>query len=92
MIKKQTIENLADLARLEISKKKKEKLRKDISEVLEYIEKLNEVDTSHVNFKSTSPILNQIRKDKVKDISKSQKEDMRSMGKNRKNYFQVESI
>lgn len=92
MIEKQTIENLANLARLEISEEKKDKLRKDISEVLEYIEKLNEVNTSQVDFKAISPVVNQVREDKVKDTPKSQKENMRSMGKSKDDYFQVESV
>jgi aspartyl-tRNA(Asn)/glutamyl-tRNA(Gln) amidotransferase subunit C len=92
MLKKQTIEKYADLAHLEIEEDKKEKIRKDISNVLDYIEKLQEVDTSQIDFKSISPVVNQTRKDKVSDTGETEKEKMKSMGKNKDDYFQVESI
>ncbi len=92
MLKKETVEKIADLARLEIDKKTKERMREDLSEVLDYVEKLKEVDTSGVDFKSTSPIKNRARKDIAKDTSDPEKEKMRSMGKHKEDYFQVESI
>ncbi|MGM0439201.1 MAG: Asp-tRNA(Asn)/Glu-tRNA(Gln) amidotransferase subunit GatC, partial [Patescibacteria group bacterium] len=92
MLKKETVEKIADLAHLKISEEKKEKMQKDLSEVLDYVEKLEEVDTSDVDFKAISPIKNRVRKDKVEDTDQATKEKMRSMGKNRDDYFQVESI
>ncbi|MFH1508738.1 MAG: Asp-tRNA(Asn)/Glu-tRNA(Gln) amidotransferase subunit GatC [bacterium] len=47
-ITKQDIEYLARLARLELSEEEKEKFTSEISSVLEYIEKLNEVDTKGI--------------------------------------------
>ncbi len=92
MLKKETVEKIAGLAHLEIEESKKDKIRKDLSEILEYVDKLNEVDTSGIDFKSISPIKNRLREDKVVDTEESQKEKMRSMGKNKDNYFQIESI
>ena len=92
MLNKETVEKIADLARIEISEEKKEKMSQDLSEVLDYIDKLEEVDTSEVDFKAISPIKNRIRKDKVKDADEKTKENMRSMGKSKDDYFQVESI
>ena len=92
MLKKETVEKIADLAHLEIDEEKKEKMATDISEVLDYIDKLSEVDTSDVDFKSISPIKNKVREDKVKDTSEKEKDDMRAMGKSKDDYFQVESI
>ena len=92
MLDKETVEKIADLAHLEIDEEKKEKMTKDLSEVLDYIDKLSEVDTSDVDFKSISPIKNKVREDKVKDTSEKEKDDMRAMGKSKDDYFQVESI
>ena len=92
MLDKETVEKIADLARIKIDEEKKEKMAKDLSEVLDYIDKLEEVDTSDVDFKSISPIKNRVRKDKVEDISEKERDNMRAMGKSKEDYFQVESI
>ncbi len=92
MLEKEKVKKIADLARIEISEKKQEKMSEDLSEILDYVEKLEEVDTSEVDFKAISPIKNRVRKDKVKDTDEKTKEKMRSMGKSKDDYFQVESI
>ena len=48
IIDKQTLEKLAELARIEISPDKEEKLLSDLSAVLGHFEELNEVDVSGV--------------------------------------------
>ncbi len=92
MLDKDTVEKIADLAHLEIEEEKKEKMAKDLTEVLNYIDKLEEVDTSDVDFKSISPIKNRVRKDVVRDTDQKTRDKMKSMGKSKDNYFQVESI
>lgn len=47
-INKRTLEHLAELARIELDKKNKEKLLKDLRKILEYFEELNEIDTAEV--------------------------------------------
>ena len=42
------VEHIAALARLEFDEAKKQQLVKDLNTMLAYIDKLNEVDTSHV--------------------------------------------
>lgn len=42
------IEYVARLARLELSKEEKEKFGKQLSDILQYIEKLNQLDTKNV--------------------------------------------
>ncbi len=92
MITKKTIKKISDLAHIELSDKEKEEISKNLIEILDYVDKLKKVDTSEVDFKSISPVKNKLRKDKVKDSKEKTKEVMRSMGKNKDNYFQVESI
>jgi aspartyl-tRNA(Asn)/glutamyl-tRNA(Gln) amidotransferase subunit C len=43
-----TIDKLANLARLEFNDSEKEAIKKDLSKILSYVEKLNEIDTTGV--------------------------------------------
>ncbi len=47
-INNETIDKLADLAKLEFNDQEKENLKKDLSRILSYIETLNQVDTEGV--------------------------------------------
>jgi aspartyl-tRNA(Asn)/glutamyl-tRNA(Gln) amidotransferase subunit C len=47
-ITNETIDKLADLAKLEFSVEERENLKKDLSKILSYIETLNQVDTEGV--------------------------------------------
>lgn len=42
------IKHIASLARIKINEKEEKSLKKDLSSILEYIDKLNEVDTTEV--------------------------------------------
>ncbi|HEY6011945.1 MAG TPA: Asp-tRNA(Asn)/Glu-tRNA(Gln) amidotransferase subunit GatC [Nitrospirota bacterium] len=47
-ISKQEVEHVAKLARLELSEQEKEKLTDQLSNILTYVEKLNELDTKGI--------------------------------------------
>ena len=47
-ISRTEVEHIADLARLELSESEIESLQSDLSQILEYVEQLNELDTTHV--------------------------------------------
>ncbi|MCD8740173.1 Asp-tRNA(Asn)/Glu-tRNA(Gln) amidotransferase subunit GatC [Mucilaginibacter roseus] len=47
-IDKQTVDKIAHLARLELAETEKEELMKDMSQILDFMAKLNEVDTAGV--------------------------------------------
>lgn len=64
MISKKEIERVAKLARLGLSDKEKEKYSKELSDILDYMEKLNEVDTKSVESTSqVTGLTNVLRKD-----------------------------
>ncbi len=66
-LNKKEIEHLALLARLGITKEEKEKFRSELSSILDYVAKLNQVDTKGV--KSTSQVtglFNIMREDKAR--------------------------
>ena len=47
-ISRQEVEHVAKLARLELSEQEKEKLTDQLSNILTYVEKLNELDTKGI--------------------------------------------
>ena len=47
-IDKETVDKIAHLARLEVAEDEKEQLIKDMSRILDFMDKLNEVDTTGV--------------------------------------------
>jgi aspartyl-tRNA(Asn)/glutamyl-tRNA(Gln) amidotransferase subunit C len=66
-ITKQEVENVAKLARLEITQAEKETFAKQLSQILTHVEKLNQYDTSGVE--PTATVLGQtnvFREDEVK--------------------------
>ena len=54
--RKFNIDNICNLARLNLNNKEKQNLTKDLDNILTYIEKLNELDTTSVE--ATSHVLN----------------------------------
>ncbi len=48
MIKKEEVEKMADLARLKLRDEEKESLRGDLSNIIDYVDKLKEADVSGV--------------------------------------------
>lgn len=54
-LSKETIEHLSKLALLELSEEEKEKLSKQLGDILDYFKKLNDLDTSNVD-PTTHPI------------------------------------
>ena len=66
VISDETIDYVGILAKLELSDEEKEKAKKDMEEMLDYIDKLNELDTSEVEPMShVFPVNNVFREDVV---------------------------
>lgn len=63
-ISKKEVEHVAKLARLGLGEKEKEKLSKDLSWILDYMEKLNKIDTKNIEPTSQATgLANIFRKD-----------------------------
>jgi len=63
---KQEVEHIAKLARLELADKEKEKFRTQLSEILDYVKKLQKVDLSKVEpTAQVTGLLNVTRQDLV---------------------------
>lgn len=66
IISDETIDYVGILAKLELNDEEKEKAKKDMEEMLDYIDKLNELDTSSVEPMShVFPVNNVFREDVV---------------------------
>ena len=48
-VSRQEVQHIADLARLEFSEDEEQKMAQELSSILEYVGKLNELDTSGVD-------------------------------------------
>jgi aspartyl-tRNA(Asn)/glutamyl-tRNA(Gln) amidotransferase subunit C len=67
-IDKKTLHKIAHLSRLEIKPEDEERLLKEMSSMVSFVKKLNEVDTTGVEPLTTmSHEINSMREDKVKD-------------------------
>lgn len=66
IINDETIEYVGILAKLELSEEEREQAKKDIGRMLDYIDKLNELDTSGVEpLSHVFPVSNVFREDIV---------------------------
>lgn len=66
VISDETIEYVGILAKLELNKEEQERAKKDMGEMLDYIDKLNELDTTGVEPMShVFPVQNVFREDVV---------------------------
>ncbi len=64
---KQEVQHIADLARIKLSEKDEEKFQEQLSSILDYVNKLNEVDTKGVEPVShVSGLCNILREDEIK--------------------------
>lgn len=69
IISDETIEYVGILAKLELSDEEKEKAKSDMGKMLDYIDKLNELDTSSVEPMShVFPVNNVFREDEVVNV------------------------
>jgi len=72
MISKEQIEHIAKLARIELTEKEEEKFANDLSSILDYIDKLNKVDTENIKpIQQITGLESVVRKDEVKNPSTS---------------------
>lgn len=72
-VTKELVLHIAELAHLKLRDDEVEKFQKELDQILEYVEKLNEIDTSKVEpLSHPSPVINVFREDYVKKSIKSE--------------------
>lgn len=91
-IDKETVEKVAHLARLELNETEKEEMIKDMSKILDFMAKLNELDTSGVEpLVYMSDDVNVLREDEVKQRI-THEEALENAPKHDENYFLVAKV
>jgi aspartyl-tRNA(Asn)/glutamyl-tRNA(Gln) amidotransferase subunit C len=92
-IGKEEVKYIAKLARLGLSEKEIEKYQKELSAILDYIEKLKEVDVSKVEPTSHPlKIKNVMREDKERETFETPKKLLDLMPERKENYLKVKKI
>ncbi len=92
IIERKDVEYLSKLARIELSEEEKNKFEKDLGKILEYISKLNEVNTENIEpTYHVIPIKNVFREDSP-EKSTSKKEIIKNAPDRNSNFFKVPRI
>jgi aspartyl-tRNA(Asn)/glutamyl-tRNA(Gln) amidotransferase subunit C len=87
-----TIEKLAQLARLEFSDSEKEELKNDLSKILSYMDKLNEINTDGVEpLIHISDEVNVLREDVVEETI-TQQEALKNAPDKNSDYFKIPKV
>ncbi len=85
-------DKIAHLARLELDEKDAEKVMQDMTTIVEWVEKLNEVDTEGVEpLTSMSHELNAFREDKAK-TTLTHEEVLKNAPQRDENFFRVPKV
>lgn len=94
MLSKEETEHIAGLARLGLGEEEIERYQKDLSSILDYIEKLKEVDTGDIKpFTHPVEISNITRRDEVMPRNKEQTEKLIKLMPDQKDgYLKVKSV
>ena len=91
-ITKQEVEHVAKLARLELLEAKKEKLTDQLSNILTYVEKLNELDTRGVEPTSHVLDINNVMRDDVAHESLTQEQALANAPEKAAGHYKVPKI
>jgi aspartyl-tRNA(Asn)/glutamyl-tRNA(Gln) amidotransferase subunit C len=92
IIKREDVEYLSKLARIELKEEEKIKFEKDLEKILEYVSKLNEVNTENIPPSyHVLPIKNVFRED-IPEKSTQKKEILKNAPDRDENFFKVPRI
>lgn len=93
MLTKEQIKHIANLARLELSEAEELKYGQQLSAVLGYVDKLNEVDTSKTDITAqVSGLLNVWREDEVNSWNEQEVEAALSQGETAARQIKVKRV
>lgn len=75
-LKKKDVEHIANLARLELTSEEIKKLTSELSDILNYIDQLKEVDTTDTEpTAQVTGLLNVLREDETEDWNEQEKKE-----------------
>jgi len=77
LLNKDEVKKIANLARIEINDKESEKYSTELSDILGFVEKLNEVDTKNIEpIAHITGAKNVVREDKIIEYSEETKDNI----------------
>lgn len=92
-IEKKKIEEIAYLARLDLTEKDIEKYQKELSEILDFVETIQKVDTKDIEpTAQTTGLLNVYREDKKEQSRLSRDEILSNVPEKKDGYIKVKSV
>ncbi|MCM8772536.1 MAG: Asp-tRNA(Asn)/Glu-tRNA(Gln) amidotransferase subunit GatC [Candidatus Omnitrophica bacterium] len=92
MIKKEDVEYLGRLARIELTEEEKKKFEKELGKILEYISKLNEVNTENIEPTYHVLPLKNVFRDDIPESSTSKEEILKNAPDKDDDFFKVPRI
>ena len=93
MLTKEEVEKIAFLSRVNLTKEEKKKTPEELKSILDYVQKLNTVNTDDVEpLFHFSELKNVVRDDVAKTIDRETQKKMMQMGKDKDDYLRVEAI
>jgi len=92
-IAKSEVEKIAGLARINLTEAEKEKMAREMSSILEYIDKLNELDTKNVEpMASITGLENVFRKDVERPIGADRENIINQFPHKKEDYLKVKAV
>ncbi len=93
MITKEDVKHIAKLARLGLTEKETEKFQKELSSILDYFEKLKEIDVSRVEPMSHSVLVeNVMRGDESRETGVKSQKLLEAAPESKDGYLKVKPI
>ena len=91
-ISEEEVKKVASLARINLTPDEVKKFRKELCTILEYVEKINEVDTKVVEQTSHTSLINSFREDEAEE-SLTQEEALKNRKQSSKDgFFTIKSV
>ena len=87
-----TVDKIAELARLEFTSSDKENIKKDLSKILTYIDKLNEIDTEGVEPLIHISDENNVYRDDVVEENITQAEALKNAPDKNSDYIKIPKV
>lgn len=92
MIEIKDVEHVAKLARLALSEEEKSKFSKQLTDILKYVEQMNEVDTTGVEPMSSALDFSNVMRDDVVKYENTREELMQNAPEREGDFFKVPKI
>jgi aspartyl-tRNA(Asn)/glutamyl-tRNA(Gln) amidotransferase subunit C len=91
-ISEETVDHIAHLARLEFEGEKKETIKEDLERILQFIDKLKQLETNNVEpLVYMTNEVNRLREDETK-VTLSQEEVLKNAPKKDSDYFRIPKV